>query len=86
MSARPAQDIDTANIVGHFIDGQDVADTKRLEPVTNPATGKVTRHVAMASRQTVEAAIAAAEAAFPAWRDTPPIKRARHHQRARQGP
>jgi malonate-semialdehyde dehydrogenase (acetylating)/methylmalonate-semialdehyde dehydrogenase len=31
----------------------------------------------MASRQTVENAIAAAEAAFPAWRDTPPIKRAR---------
>ena len=77
MSARPAQDIDTANVVGHFIDGRDVADSKRTEPVTNPATGKVTRHVAMASRQTVDGAIAAAEAAFPAWRDTPPIKRAR---------
>jgi malonate-semialdehyde dehydrogenase (acetylating)/methylmalonate-semialdehyde dehydrogenase len=77
MSARPAHDIDTANIVGHFIDGQDVADSNRPEPVTNPATGEVTRHVAMASQQTVEQAIAAAEAAFPAWRDTPPIKRAR---------
>ena len=77
MSARPAHDIDTANVVGHFIDGRDVADSKRTEPVTNPATGKVTRHVAMASRQAVEGAIAAAEAAFPAWRDTPPIKRAR---------
>ncbi len=77
MSARPAQDVDTANVVGHFINGQDVADSNRPEPVTNPATGEVTRHVAMASRQTVEEAIAAAEAAFPAWRDTPPIKRAR---------
>ena len=77
MSARPAQDIDTANTVGHFINGRDVADSNRAEPVTNPATGEVTRHVAMASRQTVEQAIAAAEAAFPAWRDTPPIKRAR---------
>src|SRR5210317_1929160 len=77
MSARPAQDVDTANVVGHFINGQDVADANRPEPVTNPATGKVARHVAMASRQTVEEAIAAAEAAFPAWRDTPPIKRAR---------
>jgi len=77
MSARPAQEIDTANVVGHFINGQDVADTNRLEPVTNPATGEVSRHVAMASRQTVEEAIAAAEAAFPAWRDTPAIKRAR---------
>ncbi len=77
MSARPAHDIDTANIVGHFINGQDVADANRPEPVVNPATGEITRHVAMASQQTVEQAIAAAEAAFPAWRDTPPIKRAR---------
>jgi len=77
MSARPAQDVDTANVVGHFINGQDVADSNRPEPVTNPATGEVSRHVAMASRKTVEEAIAAAEAAFPAWRDTPPIKRAR---------
>jgi malonate-semialdehyde dehydrogenase (acetylating)/methylmalonate-semialdehyde dehydrogenase len=77
MSARPAKDVDTANVIGHFINGQDVADANRPEPVTNPATGEVTRHVAMASRQTVEEAIAAADAAFPAWRDTPPIKRAR---------
>ena len=77
MSARPAKNIDIAKIVGHFVNGQDVADSNRPEPVTNPATGEVTRHVAMASQQTVETAIAAAEAAFPAWRDTPPIKRAR---------
>ena len=77
MSARPAKDIDAANIVGHFIGGCDVADSNRPEPVTNPATGEVARHVAMASRQTVEEAVAAADAAFPAWRDTPPIKRAR---------
>jgi malonate-semialdehyde dehydrogenase (acetylating)/methylmalonate-semialdehyde dehydrogenase len=77
MSARPAQNIDMAKVVGHFVNGHDVADSNRPEPVTNPATGEVTRHVAMASRQTVEMAIAAAEAAFPAWRDTPPIKRAR---------
>ena len=77
MSARPAGKIDIANVVGHFINGADVADDNRPEPITNPATGKVTRHVAMASRQTVEKATAAAEAAFPAWRDTPPAKRAR---------
>lgn len=77
MNARPAENIDTANIVGHFLNGEDVADTNRPEPVTNPATGEVTRHVAMASKQTVEEAIAAAEAAFPEWRNTPPAKRAR---------
>ena len=77
MSARPASKIDVANVVGHFINGVDVADDNRPEPISNPATGKVTRHVAMASQQTVEKAIAAAEAAFPAWRNTPPAKRAR---------
>ena len=77
MNATPASSIDTASIVGHFIGGQEVADDNRPLPVTNPATGQVIRHVAMASQATVESAIAAAEAAFPAWRDTPPAKRAR---------
>ncbi len=77
MNARPASNIDAANIVGHLINGEEVADDNRPEPITNPATGQVTRHVAMASKQTVEKAIAAAAAAYPAWRDTPPAKRAR---------
>ena len=63
-------------IVGHFINGADVADDNRPQLVTNPATGEIARQVAMASRDTVEDAIAAAEAAFPAWRNTPPVKRA----------
>jgi len=66
-----------SNIIGHFINGVDVADDNRPAPVYNPATGELARHVAMASKATVEDAIAAAEAAFPAWRDTPPAKRAR---------
>jgi malonate-semialdehyde dehydrogenase (acetylating)/methylmalonate-semialdehyde dehydrogenase len=77
MNARPAENVDAAKIVGHFINGADVADDNRPLPVTNPATGEVTKHVAMATRNTVEDAIAAAEAAFPAWRDTPPQKRAK---------
>jgi malonate-semialdehyde dehydrogenase (acetylating)/methylmalonate-semialdehyde dehydrogenase len=77
MNATPAKSIDAANVVGHFINGEDVADDNRPAPVTNPATGEVTRHVAMATRATVEDAIAAAEAAFPAWRNTPPAKRAK---------
>ncbi len=63
--------------VGHFINGRAVADDHRPQPVTNPATGEVSRQVAMASAATVEQAIAAAQDAFPAWRDTPPLKRAR---------
>ncbi len=77
MNATPAKNVDAAAIVGHFINGQDVADDNRPLPVTNPATGQVTRHVAMAAQNTVEEAIAAAEAAFPAWRNTPPVKRAK---------
>ena len=66
-----------SNTIGHFINGVDVADDNRPAPVYNPATGELARHVAMASKATVEEAIAAAEAAFGAWRDTPPAKRAR---------
>ena len=78
MNARPAAKVVTANtVVGHFINGRDIADSARTEPVTNPATGKVTKQVAMASRETVAEAITAAAAAFPAWRNTPPAKRAK---------
>ncbi|GAA5242519.1 hypothetical protein BMMON2_53410 [Burkholderia mallei] len=43
----------------------------------DPATGASTKRVRMADRPSVEAAIAAAQAAYPAWRNTPPLKRAR---------
>ncbi len=77
MNATPAKNIDPAKVVGHFINGETVDDDARTLPVTNPATGAITKHVAMASQATVETAIAAAEAAFPAWRNTPPAKRAK---------
>jgi len=77
MNATPAENIDTDDIVGHFINGRDVADNNRTLPVMNPATGKVTKQVAMATKATVADAIAAAAAAFPAWRNTPPAKRAK---------
>ena len=67
----------TTTILGHWINGTPAADNNRPAPVTNPATGEVKLKVAMASKATVESAIAAAQAAFPAWRDTPPLKRAR---------
>ncbi|MBT8767073.1 CoA-acylating methylmalonate-semialdehyde dehydrogenase [Metapseudomonas boanensis] len=65
------------NTVGHLINGQIVNDAARLQDVYNPSTGEVSKQVALASKTTVEQAIAAAEAAFPEWRNTPPIKRAR---------
>ena len=63
--------------VGHLINGELREDSGRLQDIYNPSTGAVSKQVALASKETVEEAIEAAEAAFPAWRDTPPAKRAR---------
>jgi len=64
-------------VIGHLINGEMISENKRTQDVFNPATGEVTKQVALASKQTVEQAISAAQAAFPAWRNTPPAKRAR---------
>ena len=64
--------------VGHHIDGRPVASgSGRRQPVWNPSTGAVARQVALASVDEVDRAVAAARAAFPAWADMPPIRRAR---------
>ncbi|GAA5525239.1 putative 3-oxopropanoate dehydrogenase [Microbulbifer aestuariivivens] len=65
------------NIVGHYINGQVIEAAERTQDVFNPATGEATKQVAIAAKETVEEAIAAAQAAFPAWRNTPPAKRAK---------
>ena len=51
--------------------------SSRLADITNPASGEVIRQVPLASREDVESAIASAKAAFPAWRDTTPLRRSR---------
>jgi malonate-semialdehyde dehydrogenase (acetylating)/methylmalonate-semialdehyde dehydrogenase len=63
--------------IGHFINGAAQTAGDRTQAVFNPATGQVIRQVELAGRVTVERAIAAAHEAFPTWRDTPPLKRAR---------
>ena len=63
--------------VTHRIGGQAVAGSIRKQSVFNPATGEVTRQVIMADASVVDRAVAAASAAFPAWSDTPPVRRAR---------
>ena len=64
--------------ISHFINGQRAAGTSaRAQEVFNPATGAVSGRVALATTADVNAAVAAAQAAFPAWADTPPIRRAR---------
>lgn len=64
--------------VGHWISGRAVPGTgERRQPVFNPTTGEVSRQVVLAGVEDVNAAVAAARAAQPAWGDTPPIRRAR---------
>jgi malonate-semialdehyde dehydrogenase (acetylating)/methylmalonate-semialdehyde dehydrogenase len=63
--------------IGHFINGSRYVENGRSQDVFNPATGQVARQVELAGTSTVERAVDAAQAAFPAWRDTPPLKRAR---------
>src|SRR5436190_21879468 len=64
--------------VSHYIGGRVVPNAgERSQPVYNPALGTVARHVALGSAEDVAQAVAAAQAAVPAWADTPPIRRAR---------
>ena len=62
--------------VSHWINGQIVPSTSgKSAPVFNPATGQQTKTVDVASPEEVDAAVAAAKAAFPAWRATSLSKR-----------
>ncbi|NAZ81747.1 CoA-acylating methylmalonate-semialdehyde dehydrogenase [Kineococcus sp. R8] len=63
-------------VVGHWISGAATTGSgQRRGDVYDPATGRVTRHVALAEAGDVEAAVASATAAFPAWRDTSVARR-----------
>ncbi|HMA90306.1 MAG TPA: CoA-acylating methylmalonate-semialdehyde dehydrogenase, partial [Burkholderiales bacterium] len=64
-----------------WIGGKAVAPAGRTGDVFNPATGEVAKKVGYADAKTVDAAVKAAAAAFPGWRDTPPLRRARVMQK-----
>jgi malonate-semialdehyde dehydrogenase (acetylating)/methylmalonate-semialdehyde dehydrogenase len=64
--------------VKNYINGEWVESSGPLRDVTNPATGKLVARVPISTGQETNAAIAAAQAAFPAWRTTPPVSRARY--------
>ena len=63
-------------LVNHLIHGEMTAGTGRTADVFNPSTGEVSKQVALADRATMQQAIDSAKSAFPAWRKTPPAKRA----------
>ena len=62
--------------IEHLIDGQAVPGTSYFETV-NPATQAVLAEVAQGGEAEVNAAVAAAKAAFPGWAATPATERAR---------
>ena len=77
MSANPVSPIDPAK--GQFnlvINGRLIPGASTLG-VVNPATGKVFATCARADRAQLDAAVAAAKAAFPAWSRTPLKERSR---------
>ena len=64
--------------ITHFINGQKVDTASgRYADVFNPALGEPCARVALGTADEVNAAVAAAAAAFPAWSATPPLTRAR---------
>jgi len=66
------------SVLQHYMNGQIFSSTSgRQQDVFNPATGEVVAQVALASVAEVDAVVAAAKAAAPAWAETAPLKRAR---------
>ena len=66
----------TLPIVANWINGAEVAShSKRTADVFDPATGQVTKQVALADQADIAAAIESAKAAFADWRDTPQSKK-----------
>jgi malonate-semialdehyde dehydrogenase (acetylating)/methylmalonate-semialdehyde dehydrogenase len=68
-------------VVPAWINGKAETPSGRLGEVFNPATGQVTKRVPLCDRDAIDRAVKAAAAAYPAWRDTPPLRRARVMQK-----
>ncbi|MGV9862260.1 CoA-acylating methylmalonate-semialdehyde dehydrogenase [Rhodococcus koreensis] len=65
-----------SHIVHHWVNNKAYPGTaSSTAPVTNPATGEVTKEVVLANLEDARAVIDAATAAFPAWRETSLAKR-----------
>jgi malonate-semialdehyde dehydrogenase (acetylating) / methylmalonate-semialdehyde dehydrogenase len=65
------------HVLHHWIGGQPASGGERRGPVYDPASGARTGEVLYADVATVDRAVAAARAAFPAWRDSSLGRRAK---------
>ncbi len=67
-----------SDVIHHYINGKVVAGASgRQGDVYNPAIGEVVRKVDFANAAEVQSCVDAAQAAFPGWAATPPLRRAR---------
>lgn len=65
-------------LIKNFINGEWVESKGEIRDVVNPATGKTIAQVPISTKEEIAAAVAAAHEAFPDWRRTPPVARARY--------
>src|SRR5690606_31235060 len=63
-------------LLKHWVGGREVGGGTRMAPVYNPATGERAAEVPLAGSRGVDAAVAAARAAFPSWRGASLSRRA----------
>ncbi len=64
-------------VVKNYVDGEWVESQGEYVDVVNPATGKVIGKVPISTQEEIKQAVEAAQRAFPEWRRTPPLERAR---------
>ncbi len=75
---QPAEQPARVGDLSHFIDGKlQAGRSGRFGDVFNPSEGSVSARVPLAGTDEVDAAVASARAAFPAWAATSPLRRAR---------
>ena len=76
--ARRAEDLNNIRTVGNWVDGEiRESESDRFGDVFESATGEQCARVVMSTEADVDAAIASASAALPAWSRTPVLRRAR---------
>jgi malonate-semialdehyde dehydrogenase (acetylating) / methylmalonate-semialdehyde dehydrogenase len=64
-----------SGVVQMLIGGEWKSSSAQMEPIYNPADGSVISRVPMCGADDVDAAVQAAAAAYPDWRDTPVVDR-----------
>jgi len=69
--------IKEVSLIKNFIGGEWLESKGEIRDVVNPATGKTIAKVPISTKDEIDAAVKAAQEAFPDWRRTTPLARAR---------